>query len=79
MLDKAELRSILKVYIRESDSLERAFLEPDTDLFKLGLDSMGAFALLDDLADRGLDLEFTDLLAHPTLTFLREKIAEAGL
>ena len=47
------LRPIMEKYIVEPDSLQTAFDEPTTDLFSLGMDSMGAFALLDDLAAEG--------------------------
>ena len=47
------LRPIMEKYIVEPDSLQTAFDEPTTDLFSLGLDSMGSFALLDDLAAEG--------------------------
>ncbi len=38
------LRPIMEKYIVEPDSLQTAFDEPTTDLFSLGMDSMGAFA-----------------------------------
>ena len=47
------LRPILAKYIVEPDSLQAAFDDPTTELFSLGLDSMGSFALLDDLAAEG--------------------------
>ena len=40
------LRPILAKYIVEPDSLQAAFDDPTTELFSLGLDSMGSFALL---------------------------------
>ena len=57
MSAEATLRPLLAKYIREEDSLNTAFAEPTTDLFSLGFDSMGAFALLDDLAAEGIDDE----------------------
>ena len=39
------LRPILAKYIVEPDSLQAAFDDPTTELFSLGLDSMGSFAL----------------------------------
>lgn len=70
MIAESTLRPILARYISEADSLQEAFASPETDLFTLGLDSMGAFALLDDLAAEGYSVEFTDLIANPTVSFL---------
>lgn len=70
MITPATLRTVLARYISEQDSLQEAFDHPETDLFTLGLDSMGAFALLDDLAVEGITVEFTDLIANPTVSFL---------
>ena len=66
MSAEATLRPLLAKYIREEDSLNTAFAEPTTDLFSLGFDSMGAFALLDDLAAEGIAVEFTELVENPT-------------
>ena len=60
------LRPIMEKYIVEPDSLQTAFDEPTTDLFSLGMDSMGAFALLDDLAAEGAVIEFTEGVQNPT-------------
>ena len=43
--------------------------DPTTELFSLGLDSMGSFALLDDLAAEGAVIEFTELVENPTVEF----------
>lgn len=53
MSAETTLRPLLAQYIHEADSLDTAFSESTTDLFSLGMDSMGAFALLDDLAGNG--------------------------
>ena len=75
MSAEATLRPLLAKYIREEDSLNTAFAEPTTDLFSLGVDSMGAFALLDDLAAEGIAVEFTELVENPTVEFLTSRIA----
>ena len=75
MSAEATLRPLLAKYIREEDSLNTAFAEPTTDLFSLGFDSMGAFALLDDLAAEGIAVEFTELVETPTVEFLTSRIA----
>ena len=67
------LRPILATYLKEEDSLQAAFDQPTTDLFSLGLDSMGAFALLDDLAAAGIVVEFTELVENPTVEFLASR------
>ena len=52
------LRPIMEKYIVEPDSLQTAFEQSrPPDLFSLGMDSMGAFALLDDLAAEGAVIE----------------------
>lgn len=68
------LRPILAKYIIEADSLQTAFDEPTTDLFSLGLDSMGSFALLDDLAAEGAVIEFTELVENPNVEFLTSRL-----
>ena len=75
MSAETTLRPLLAKYIREEDSLNTAFAEPTTDLFSLGFDSMGAFALLDDLAAEGSTVEFTELVENPTVEFLTSCIA----
>ena len=68
------LRPIMEKYIVEPDSLQTAFDEPTTDLFSLGLDSMGSFALLDDLAAEGAVIEFTELVENPTVEFIASRL-----
>ena len=68
------LRPIMEKYIVEPDSLQTAFDEPTTDLFSLGMDSMGAFALLDDLAAEGAVIEFTELVENPTVEFIASRL-----
>ena len=68
------LRPIMGKYLLEADSLQTAFDEPTTDLFSLGLDSMGSFALLDDLAAEGAVIEFTELVENPTVEFLASRL-----
>ncbi|WP_294660936.1 phosphopantetheine-binding protein [uncultured Rothia sp.] len=68
------LRPIMERYLLEADSLQTAFDEPTTDLFSLGLDSMGSFALLDDLAAEGAVIEFTELVENPTVEFLASRL-----
>ena len=53
----------------EADSLDTAFSESTTDLFLWGWTRMGAFALLDDLAGKGITIEFTELVENPTVEF----------
>lgn len=61
----------------QSERLLRA--DADRDLFALGLDSLRAFALLDQLADRGVDVDFTEFVGDATVGFLRRQIAAAGV
>ena len=68
------LRPILAKYIVEPDSLQAAFDDPTTELFSLGLGSMGSFALLDDLAAEGAVIEFTELVENPTVEFLASRL-----
>ena len=75
MSAETTLRPLLAQYIHEADSLDIAFSESTTDLFSLGMDSMGAFALLDDLAGRGITIEFTELVENPTVEFLLTRIS----
>ena len=74
MSAETTLRPLLAQYIHEADSLDTAFSESTTDLFSLGMDSMGAFALLDDLAGKGI-IEFTELVENPTVEFLLNRIS----
>ena len=54
MSAETTLRPLLAQYIHEADSLDTAFSESTTDLFSLGMDSMGAFALSMTSRARGL-------------------------
>ena len=54
-------------------ALDQAVADPGVDLFSIGLSSLKAFELLDDLADAGTDIDFGDLVRNPTLRFLREQ------
>lgn len=74
MSAESTLRPLLAKYIQEEDSLDAAFTDPSTDLFSLGLDSMGSFALLDDLAAEGITVEFTELVENPTVDFLASRL-----
>lgn len=44
---------------------------PEADMFELGLNSLQAFEMLDDLADAGVDIDFGDFVRNPTLSFIR--------
>ena len=68
------LRPIMEKYIVEPDSLQTAFGEQTTDLVSLGMDSMGAVALLDDLAAEGAVIEFTELVENPTVEFIASRL-----
>ncbi|WP_134322280.1 isochorismatase family protein [Cumulibacter soli] len=46
---------------------------PDADMFELGLNSLQAFELLDDIADAGAAIDFGDFVRTPTLAFLRAR------
>ncbi|WP_129662028.1 phosphopantetheine-binding protein [Rothia uropygialis] len=72
MVDDSTLKSVLAPHLSESGSLDKAFDEPESNLFDLGMDSISAFALLDDLQDHGVTLEFTELIADPSVKFIRE-------
>jgi len=51
----------------------QAFAEPEADLFELGLNSLQAFDMLDDLADAGVDIDFGDFTRRATVGFLLEQ------
>lgn len=68
------LRPIMEEVHRRARLLQTAFDEPTTDLFSLGMDSMGAFALLDDLAAEGAVIEFTELVENPTVEFIASRL-----
>lgn len=69
-----ELADLLAVHMGSSCPDDPTDRNKDRDLFEAGLDSMAAFFLLDDLAQRGINIEFADFLAHPTPAFLWEAI-----
>lgn len=50
---------------------------PDRDVFEAGLDSLRCFQLLDDLADVGVELDFTELVERGTLRVVQERLASA--
>ncbi|SKB04572.1 isochorismatase family protein [Aeromicrobium choanae] len=54
-------------------ALTSALADPEADLFAVGLSSLKAFELLDDLADAGVDIDFGELVRRPTLAFLLEQ------
>lgn len=57
--------------VRDADFATRALAEPDSDLFALGMNSLQAFDVLDRLLDdAGLDVDYADFTAKPTLNFL---------
>lgn len=56
-----------------AEVVARAFDNPEADLFELGLNSLAAFDLLDDLADVGIDIEFGEFTRRATISFLREQ------
>ncbi|WP_030016070.1 MULTISPECIES: phosphopantetheine-binding protein [Micrococcales] len=72
MIDDTTLKNILAPHLGEDGALEAAFADPDADLVELGLDSLSSFALIDDLQEHGVTVEFTELISTPTLNFLRE-------
>lgn len=59
-----------------TESAERAFADPEADLFELGLDSLRAFELLDLLAEDGPDVDFGAFTRRPTVGFLRDQVRE---
>lgn len=71
-----ELINVLERHIKDPMGLEKIVSQPETDLFTVGLDSMSAFALIDDLEEIGISVEFTDLLANPTAQYLDSQLRE---
>lgn len=68
----AEVRASL-VRLLPPEVVERAFAEPQADLFELGLNSLQAFDMLDDLAEAGADIDFGEFTRRATVAFLREQ------
>ncbi len=69
--DETIRRSLAQLLPEET--LAAAFAAPETDLFRLGLDSMRAFEMLDRLLDSGVDIDFGDFTRTPTVSFLRDQ------
>lgn len=58
---------------------ERLVADPDLDVFKAGLDSVRSFSLLDELADRGVEIDFTDFVSEASTSYLLEEIGRSGV
>lgn len=69
-MTRDELYALITRHLGASFEDDLVSMNQDADLFEMGLDSMAAFFLLDDLAQQGVQLEFTDFVAHPTPAFL---------
>lgn len=68
--------SILRLALRrilEEESLSAAYADESRDLFEIGLDSLRAFDLLDELADAGVDVDYGEFTRNATLAYLREQ------
>lgn len=50
-----------------------ALATPDADLFELGLSSLHAFDLLDELAEEGVDVDYGEFTRSATLSYLLEQ------
>lgn len=72
------LRAQLRAVMTETASVDTALEHPDSNLFDLGLDSLRAFALIDELAVHGVEIDFLAFTENPTCGFLRAAAAEAG-
>lgn len=72
------LRGQLKTALAEPGSVHTALERPDSNLFDLGLDSLRAFALIEELADHGVEIDFLDFTEEPTCRFLRAAAREVG-
>jgi bifunctional isochorismate lyase/aryl carrier protein len=55
------------------DFVAAAVADQQGDLFELGLSSLHAFELLDELADAGVDLDFGEFTRNATLAYLLEQ------
>lgn len=58
---------------------ERLVADPELDVFKAGLDSVRSFSLLDDLADRGVEIDFTEFVSAGCTAYLLEEIGRSGV
>lgn len=58
---------------------ERLVADPQLDVFKAGLDSVRSFSLLDELADRGVDVDFTELVSAGCVAYLLDEIGRSGV
>ena len=74
-MNTEDLQQLLEQHLPEPEKARQAVEQPESSLFELGLDSIAAFALLDDLAARGVEVEFTSFVSDPTARFL---LAQAG-
>ncbi|MEX0426649.1 isochorismatase family protein [Nocardioides sp. DS6] len=61
-----------------TELVERAFAEPEADLFELGLNSLQAFDMLDDLADAGVDIDFGEFTRRACVAYLVEQGERVG-
>ncbi len=61
-----------------SDVVRSALADERADLFGLGLNSLQAFDILDELAEQGVDIDFGDFTRSATVAFLREQGAVAA-
>jgi len=52
---------------------------PDADVFAAGFDSMRTFALLDELAGRGVEVDFSDFVTNATTGWLLAEIERSGV
>lgn len=55
------------------DLIEAAYADEHADLFSLGLNSLQAFDILDDLADDGVDIDFGEFTRSATVAYLRDQ------
>jgi len=58
-----------------AEVVTRAFADPAADLFELGLNSLQAFDMLDDLTEAGVDIDFGDFTRQATVAFLLDQAA----
>lgn len=53
------------------DIVDAAYADEHADLFALGLNSLQAFDILDDLAEEGVDIDFGEFTRSATIAYLR--------